>query len=171
MPGIPLFLIRTGAEYGADIVGIAGEGVDEFAASRGAEMGDRRFDQVTGAVKLVTFEQVFPAVFRFDAGIVGVEVAVRLLCGDDQIDEAVELFRQSLVLRMKFQHVGHSFEHLGEVGVEEAVRLVRHARFPIEPETVDPAGFPTSLHGSGNGDAAAAFHAWRKHRVTHGCGK
>ena len=169
--GISLLLTGSGAEYRADVVGITGEGVDKLPVPGGVKMGNRGFHQVAGAVKFVAFKQMLPAVFRFDAGVVGVEVAIRLLSGDDQVDETVELFRQSLVLRVKFDHVGHPLEHLGEVGVEKTVRLIRHARLPVEPETVDAAGFPTPRHRRGNGGVAAAFHARRKHRVAHDCGK
>ena len=157
----PLF----GAEHGRNVVGIAAERIEELAAAGGAEVGDGGLGQVPGAVKFVPVEDVFPTVLRRDHGEVGVEIAVRPLGGDDQIDVGFELVGQRLVFRILGEHERHAFEHLGEVGIPEDVRHIRHARLPFEAEGVDPPGFPALFDGGRNCRAPAGGDALREDRV------
>ncbi|MPN37521.1 hypothetical protein SDC9_185041 [bioreactor metagenome] len=65
VPGISVFFALFRAENGCDIVGVTTERIDEFTVSGGAEMGDRSFHQVSGAVEFVPIEDVRPPLVRF----------------------------------------------------------------------------------------------------------
>lgn len=112
--------------------------------------------------------EVAPAVFGFHAGEVAVEVAVRLLGGEDEVDGAVEFLRQSGVIRFEHQGVGDSFEHLGHVGIPEDVGPVRHARFPVEPEGVEAAGDAALFEGARQ-RRVKEFRLARGEYGVHGC--
>lgn len=96
-----------------------------------------------GAVEFMAVVNIFPAVFGIDHREVRVEVAVRLLGGDHEIDVAVKFAGQRLIVRIQREHERHSLEDLCEVGVPEDMRPVRHTLFPGEAEHIDP---PVSRH-------------------------
>ena len=72
-------LAFAGAEDRVDVVGIAAHDVEQLALAGGLEVGDRRLDQVAGAVELVVVAQVGPAAAGLDALEPGVEIAVLVL--------------------------------------------------------------------------------------------
>ena len=163
--GVAVLLVGFRSEHGGDVVGVATETIEELAAAGGAEMGDGGFGQVTGAVEFMPVEDVFPAVFRLNHGEMGVEIAVRLLGGDDQVYVTFEFLGQRLVFRILGEHERHAFEHLGEIGIPENMRHIRHARLPFEAEGVDPPGFPALFDGGRNRRAPAGGNALREYRV------
>ena len=79
MAAIAPLLAGTRPEHGVDMVGIAAHDVEQLALAGGMEVGDRRLDQMSGAIELVAVAQVRPALARLHADEPGIEVAVRLL--------------------------------------------------------------------------------------------
>lgn len=150
------------AEHGCDVIGVAAERVEEFPAAGGAEVGDRRFHQMPGAVEFMAVVNIFPAVFGIDHREVRVEVAVRLLGGDHEIDVAVKFAGQRLIVRIQREHERHSLEDLCEVGVPEDMRPVRHTLFPGEAEHIDPPGFAAFGHRGRYRGCSARFDPVRQ---------
>ena len=71
-----------------------GEATGDFEQVRlagGAVVGDRRLDQVPGAIELVRADQLGPPLVEAAKDVEGVEIPVRLLrrghLGDDPVDE------------------------------------------------------------------------------------
>jgi len=106
---------------------------------------------VSGAVQLVPFAQVGPALAGFDYGIVGVQVAVWLLGPGNQGDYLVQQVFQVGVW-MGDQGIAGSLDPLGHVRIPEDVRRIGHARFPVEFEGFDAAGVGHLFIHGGDGD-------------------
>ena len=131
----------VGAEDGVDVVGQLAGHVQELALAGGLVVGDGRLDQVAGAVQFVAVLDVLPAILRLDEGVIGVEVAVGLLGGGDQVDDGVGPLLQ-LGVALVGQRVGDAFEDLVDVGV---VVELRPSCLPVlqpggDGEVLDAAG-------------------------------
>ena len=79
-------LSLAGPEDDVDVVGEALRHVQQPRVAGGAVKGDRGLHQMPGAVELVAVVQVRPAALRLHDLPVGVQIAVGLLRGLDQVD-------------------------------------------------------------------------------------
>ena len=133
MSRIAVKLMFTGTEHRGDIVGITAHAVKKVPFPRCLEMGDRGFHEMTGAIKFMVLPELFPAVFRFHLREIGVQIAVRLLGGNNQINETVQL---PLLFRIGIKHQGKcvSLHDFGKIRIPENMRLTRHTLFPFEFE-------------------------------------
>ena len=111
-------LLGAGAEGGVDVVGEPAHDVQQGALAGSLVVGDAGLDHVSGAVQLVAFGQVGPALFRRLHCEIGVEVAVGLLRGADQLDGGVGIAFQGRIGMLREQ-VGHRFQPLGHVAILE----------------------------------------------------
>ncbi|MCW0415765.1 hypothetical protein NB689_001519 [Xanthomonas sacchari] len=118
MPGVAVQLRGAGAEGGVDVVGEPAHDVEQGAFAGGLEVGHAGLDHVPGAVQLVALGQVGPAFLRRLHREVGVEVAVGLLRGPDQLDGGVGVALQRRI-GMLCEQVGHRFQPFGHVAVLE----------------------------------------------------
>lgn len=117
-------------------------------------MRDGRLEEVARAVQLVHPVEIRPLLVRFDERVVGVEVAVVLLCGLDHRDGLVDALAEVGILAGR-QEIGGRLYPLVHVGV------VEHASAELavylaggDPKVVDPPGFLESLvHESDRGVA------------------
>ena len=106
----------VGAENRVDVVGQFAGDLEQLVLAGGLPVGDRRLDQVAGAVQFVAELVAFPAILRLDEGVIGVEVAVRLLGGGDEVDDRVGPLLQ-IGVALVGQRVGDAFQHLVHVGI------------------------------------------------------
>ena len=125
---------RFGSEDRRDVVGVAAERVEELPIPGRAEVGDGGFHHVPRAEEFMPVEDILPAPIGFDLGSVGIQIAVRLLSGDDEVDVSVEFSGELFVLRILRECERHAFKHLRDVGVPEHMWTIRHSGFPGEAE-------------------------------------
>ena len=79
MSGIAMQLALFGSEHREDIVHVLLHHVEETALAGGFIIGDRCFQNMAGAVKLVAVAQALPAVMRLLDDEIGVHITVRAL--------------------------------------------------------------------------------------------
>src|SRR6266576_7211134 len=96
-PRVTAFLARFSAKDGIDVVRITTQRIQQHALASGLEMRHRSFDEVTGTIQLMPVTQVRPALLRLDNGEIGIEIAIRLLGGDNKTNNFVNLCLQRRV--------------------------------------------------------------------------
>ena len=135
-------------EAAVNAFGVFDRRIQQFALARGFKIGARRLDHVPGAVQLVRFQQVGPAlVFIFD-GEVGIEVPVCILRGGDEGDQLVRL-RLQLFVPLGHEGVCRRFQPFRRVAVLEhhAVKAVAHVFAAQRLSGVDEVGGDVALFG------------------------
>ncbi len=111
-------LSLAGTEYAVDIVCEALRDGEQARVAGGAAKGDGSLHEVPRAVQFVAVVQVLPAAIGLDDLPIGVEIAVRLLCGLDELHSCVRhLFQLRFGLRR--QRIGDCFQPLVDIGVHE----------------------------------------------------
>ena len=111
-------LVRTMAELVDDVVDIAAHDVHQLALSGGLIVGDRAFDQVPGAIKLMRVAKVGPLAARHHAQVPGIEIAVLALQLAIEIDDGVDA-RLELGVGLAVERVGHRLDRFSQVAVPE----------------------------------------------------
>ena len=79
-------------------------------------VGNRRLHHMSGAVQLMSLQQICPTLILILDGIVGIQVSVRILCSFDLIDQAVSLCFQ-ISIRKIDKTVSHSLKPFGGITV------------------------------------------------------
>src|ERR1700722_6781853 len=72
---------------------------------------------MAAAIKLVAVLDVLPALFRFDEGVVSVEVAVGLLGGRDFVDDSIRAGSQVNVITVFGERIGDALDYLVNIAV------------------------------------------------------
>ncbi len=116
MARVTLFLSLFRAEDGIDVLNQLADHLQELVLPRGFVIGHGRFDKMAGAVQLMVFRQIGPAVFWIHDGVIRVEVAIGLLGPGHQIDHFIRGGLQ-LGIGMGRQTVGHCLQPFGHIAI------------------------------------------------------
>jgi hypothetical protein len=118
-------------EHGVDAVDEPPGDTEQPVVAGGAPVGDRRLDQVPGAVELVAVGEVGPAPARLRDRVVGVDIAVVALGRRHQLDQRLAA-RAQLVARRAGDFERGRLQPLVDVGV--------HERTSAKPARLLPGG-------------------------------
>jgi hypothetical protein len=127
-------------EHGLDVVGVPLHRVEESPVSSGVAVSDGRLHEMPGTVKLVTVSEVRPPALRRHHSVVNVEVAIRLLRCDHQVDHTLDE-RLEIGIRIGGEAVAGGLDPLRHIRVPEHVGDRLAAFPPVELEGIDAAGF------------------------------
>ncbi|OPZ76999.1 MAG: hypothetical protein BWY77_01778 [bacterium ADurb.Bin431] len=163
----------AGAEGGADEVGVLEGDLEEIAFAGRLVMGHGGFIEMTHVVELVAHVELRPALLAGPllqiGGVVGaggVEIAILLLGGGDEADQAVQVGRQFFIL-LHAEGVGGAFDDLVDIAVVERIAALLGAleQSPGDGKVGDAAGFFGLGEGVGDGDGAVGLNARRPELV------
>ena len=155
--------LSTGAKRGANVIGEPAGHVEQLALARRLMIGDRRFEEMAGAVQLMAVLDILPAIVRLDEREIGVEVAVRLLGGGDLVDDGVGAFFQAGVA-LAAQSVSDAFEDFVEVGiVVQCPFVLARRQLAGDREVLDPPGNLALMEIRLDGGGAVGLDARRVH--------
>ena len=91
-----MYLSLFWSEHRTQIIRQLRTGIYKFTFSCRFRIGNRRLYHMTGRIQLMPLEQIVEAPFSQD-GIVGIEISIRFLCPDNQVDRSIRCLLQFLV--------------------------------------------------------------------------
>ena len=100
---------------------------------------------MSGTIQFMIPGEIFPTFFRFHLYKISVQVPVFLLCRYNQINPLIVFFFQFFI-GLQSQAICHSLKHFCHIGIPENVWFLGHTLFPVQPESVQSAGFDGLCH-------------------------
>ena len=130
-------------EHAVDQIDVIAHQIKEFPFARCIAVGDCRLQQMSCAVQLMVIAPR-KAVFRLEQSEIGIEIAVVHAVLFDFADNLVNnRFQRRIALL--FAVIRCRLHPLGDVGIPENMRTVRHSLSPAEAECFKASGFGKTL--------------------------
>ena len=108
--------------------------IQEFTLSGCLIVGAGTFQQMTGTVKLMGFQQIGPPFLLIFDDKISIQIAIRILCGSHQINQCV-CVSLHLFIRKNGKRVGYCFQPFSCIGILE-YHAVKAVPFVLPTENI-----------------------------------